>query len=436
MSDWTLGLVWVAVLTVAGAVVRAAGTALVSVRRARMRDLADDGSSSARRVLRFLEDPSRSNAGTQALVTVIWLLTAAVAAVTVGPSLRDLFLRSGAPLAHAHATALAVVLLTAAVALVVLVFGEIIPRTLAVELAERIALGVALPAAWVARIALPLVGAATGIANLFLRPVGLKARVGSVVLSEEELMMMVEAGEEDGVIEEDEREMIDSVLEFTDTVVRQVMVPRIDMNVLEDTDTVDQAVEEILRCGHSRIPVYQDTVDNIVGIVLAKDLLRLQKQGGGKPVRGVMRPAFFVPENKKVSDLLAEFRAGNQQLAIVRDEYGGTAGLVTVEDLIEEIVGEIRDEYDQEEPQIIPLEGSRWALDARLSIEDLNEELDLDLPEDEYETVGGFVFGLLGTEPKVGDSVVYEGWRFTITEKKDSRLRKIEAAPVSPEQQA
>jgi len=210
----------------------------------------------------------------------------------------------------------------------------------------------------------------------------------------------------DAVIEEDKREMIHSVVEFGETVVREVMVPRIDMVCVEDTTTVDGVLRQIIEKGHSRIPVYRETIDQIVGIVHVKDLLSHVKAGHHSLlVREVMRPAFFVPESKRLDDLLREMRRKRTQMAIVVDEYGGTAGLVTVEDLVEEIVGPILDEYDVDEKLFETVNDHTAIVDGRLSIEEVNELMGLELPAGEVDTIGGFVYSLLGHVPAQGEKV-------------------------------
>ena len=402
----------------------AGGVALVSARRTRLRDMADLGNKRARCLLRVLEDPGQITATTEMAVRTLWLATAAVTYLGFTPPFCSALVSYGVQWPLPFALFILTVLLSA----YLLIFIDLVPRSLGAHMAESLAIVVYGPLDVTAKVLSPFVNIVTAIANGVVKPIGGKCRLGVPVRSEEELKLLVEAVEDEGVIEEGEREMIDSIFEFNDTLVRQVITPRIDMHAMSVESSVDEVLDEIIESGHSRIPVYDTTVDSVIGVVHAKDLLAAARRsnGGTVTVRDVMRAAFFVPENKKVSDLLGEFRKTKQQLAIVRDEYGGTAGLVTVEDLIEEIVGEIQDEYDQEEPQVTIQEGDTYLVEARTSISDLNEELDLNLSDDEFETIGGFVFGLLGKEPEVGDTARYNGYLFTVTEKDDRRVRKIQ----------
>ncbi len=251
--------------------------------------------------------------------------------------------------------------------------------------------------------------------------------------------MLVEAGEEEGVIEIEEKQMIHSIFDFTDTVARQVMVPRTDIDAAPVNASLMELLNTITTTGHTRIPIYEENIDSIIGIVHAKDLLPILQEGRPEfDMHEVVREAYFIPETKDVDELLAEFRHGNIQMAIVRDEYGGTAGLVTVEDLLEEIVGEIRDEYDVEEPMVHSSDADRALVSARMSVDDLNEHMSLDIPEsEEYETIGGFVFDLFGRQPEEGECVSWRNLDFVVAELDAGRLQKIEVIrtdrPIEPE---
>lgn len=436
MNGWVWYILTIIGLVLLGGFFTAASTALVSVRRSRIRELADERNRKARRILRLLEDPTSVTAASAMAAMLCWLLAAAVSAVGPVQWLSALLSRAPYQFIVQQSLAISMVLVTLLVTILLISIGELFFKSLAAHNAERFALALIGPAVVVGSLLRPLVRLVSGLSNLLLLPFGTRARLTWPALTEEELMVLVEAGQEEGVIEEDERDMIDSILEFTDTVVRQVMVPRIDMQVVSQETSLREVVEGVMAEGHSRIPVYENTVDNVIGIVHAKDLLGAISSGAADSMSlpELMRPAFFIPENKRISELLAEFRMNNQQMAIVRDEYGGTAGLVTVEDLIEEIVGEIRDEYDKEEPLILVQDDSCYLVDARTNIDDLNEQIDSDFPEDEYETIGGLIFGLLGKDPEVGDSVDYEDWRLKVQEKEERRLRKILLEPIAPDQ--
>jgi CBS domain containing-hemolysin-like protein len=245
-------------------------------------------------------------------------------------------------------------------------------------------------------------------------------------VTEEEIRHLVDVAEEEEEIEEEERELIHSIFEFGDTVVREVMVPRPDMVNLQASKTVSDALEAISKHGYSRIPIYEGDVDNVVGVVYAKDLLKkITDLSQDAKLRGHGRAPLFVPEQKKVLELLREMQAQRIHMAIVVDEYGGTAGLVTIEDLLEEIVGEIVDEYDRDEQLIEPIDQNRVRVDARVPIDEINELLHVSLPDDEWDTVGGLVFGLTGRVPRPGEKLRYDSVEFVTEQVTGRRIQKI-----------
>jgi len=271
------------------------------------------------------------------------------------------------------------------------------------------------------------------LSRIFTFSVGLpflkaiKRREEGLLSTLEELPSLKEEGREIEELEEEEREMIQGIFEFADTTVKEVMVPRIDVISANLENSVEEVLELIVKYGHSRIPLYDRKIDNIVGIIYAKDLLQnLYQKGKDFQLRKVARKAYFVPESKGINELLREFKKKKIHMAVVVDEYGGTAGLVTLEDLLEEIVGEIQDEYDREEQLVTPLTEGTFTVGAMVSIDDLNEQLEIDLPTEDYETLGGFLYDLADSIPQEGTQLAYEGIKFLITEVKGQRITKIE----------
>lgn len=230
---------------------------------------------------------------------------------------------------------------------------------------------------------------------------------------------------EDNILEEDDREMIHGVVELGETVAKEIMVPRVDMVSVEIDTPLEEVIEIIRKSGHSRIPLYRNSPDEIIGIIYAKDLLTYALKGGDVNLSRIARKSYFIPENIKIDDLLAQMRKRKLHIAIVADEYGGTSGLVTMEDIIEEIVGEIEDEYDLEPPPIVKLGTGVYMVDATVTISDLNEELDLKLPEAEIETVGGLIYDLVGSLPETGQILEYDGIKFTVHEIDGQRIVKV-----------
>ncbi len=255
---------------------------------------------------------------------------------------------------------------------------------------------------------------------------------GAEPFMEEELRTLIEVGEEKGPLEEDERRMIHSIFEFGETLVREVMVPRTDMITVDRSTSVEALVEVIRECGHSRIPIYEGRVDRIIGILHAKDLLI--RIGSGEPITDlgdIVRPPYFVPETKKIDQLLREFQQEKTHMAIVVDEYGGTAGLVTLEDVLEEIVGEIQDEYDFEVPLYRRIDEKTLVVDAKMDLHDLNELLEIDLPTEEgYESLGGFILNLTGYVPAENDVVTYDGYDFVIEKVDGNRIVRVRIVRV------
>jgi putative hemolysin len=295
---------------------------------------------------------------------------------------------------------------------------------------ERAALLVARPALAIVRFA-PLRWISTaliGLANWILPGKGLKK---GPFVSEQELLGMVEAAAHDEVIELEERELIESIIEFGDTLAREIMVPRPDMVTVSASATVTGALDVVIEHGFSRIPVEGGTIDDILGIAYAKDLMRAEREGRGfHPVAGVVRSARFVPETKPVSDLMREMQAEKFHMAILVDEYGGVAGLVTLEDCIEELIGEIVDEYDVELPDVERLADGELRVDGGYAIDEMGELLGISLPEEDWDTVGGFVFGTLGHVPLEGESLEFAGYRFTAERVEGRRVSAVRVAPV------
>jgi putative hemolysin len=305
------------------------------------------------------------------------------------------------------------------------VLAEAMPKTWAVLSAERAALLTARPTELLLSFPpLRLVSRALiGLTNVLIPGRGLKE---GPFVSEQELLGIVEAAAEDEVIEHEERELIESIIEFGDTVAREVMVPRPDMVIIEHDSTVTEALDLAIAHGFSRLPVHAEDGDDIIGLVYLKDVIRAEREGrGDHPALELARPVRFIPENKPVARLMREMQAGKFHLAIVADEYGRIAGLITLEDCLEELVGEIVDEYDIEELAVQRLPSGDYLVDGGIQVEELNELLDVHIPDEEWDTLGGFLFGTLEHVPETGESVDYDGWRFAVEEVEGRRVRLV-----------
>ena len=420
-----------AVLIALNAFFSASEIAVISVPKLRLKQLIDSGNKTAPVLFRLADDSSRFLATIQIGVTLMGFLASATAAVGLSAGLADLIRRIPIASVENVAEGLSVAIITIVLSLVVLVFGELVPKSLGLAHSERIALFVARPIDFLARLAAPLVRFLVWITNLLAKPFGGQPRRGMPIVTQEEIKTLVDAGEEGGVIEEDEKEMICSIFEFGETVAREVMVPRMDVLAIDVETPLLEALDVVIKHNHSRVPVYQDSIDNIVGILYAKDLLKvLHERGraGANEVRlaDIVRPAAFTPESKKVSELFEEMQKRRIHMAIVIDEYGGTAGIVTIEDILEEIVGEIQDEYDQGEELEIQASGeSEWLINARANLGDINDALHVHFPVADADTLGGFIYTQLGKIPLPGDEVSHENVRLKVVNVAGRRIGKV-----------
>ena len=404
----------------------AAEIAFVTVRRTRLDELADEGDRRAARALRLLKDPGRFLAVIQVAITFLGALASAVAAVSIVELLATPL--SGVSWIGERAGALALLVVTLLVSIVSIVLGELIPKGFALANPDRIALAASGPISLFAKIVSPLVALLVLLTKAISKPFGIDP-TRTPELSAAEIRLIVEQGSQQGVLEAEEEQMISAVMSLSDSKLHEVMVPRIDIVAIDQEASFDEAVEVVLKEGHSRTPLYRESVDHIVGILYAKDLLRLIAAGGPRPrLRDIMRPALFVPESQSVDDLLHELQRRKVHMAVVLDEYGGTAGLVTIEDLLEEIVGEIQDEFDEEEPMKVEIGPGEVILDGRADIDDLTELVEpaLELEDDEeYDTLGGFVYHRIGRVPVVGDAVVIEPFVITVIKVSGRRVGKV-----------
>jgi putative hemolysin len=431
-----LDLAIVLVLILVGGFFAASEIALITVKRHRLSKLIEEGSRAARVAQRLTQDPSRFLATIQIGLTFLGFLASAVGAVSLSGTLADLVRLIPLEVIRGAADEISFVLITLLIALASIIFGELVPKTLALGSPDRFALIVARPIGWIDRALRPIVWFVSTVSNVLVRALGGKDRPQAGYLSTEELKMLVETGSEQGGIEEDEKEMIHGVIELAETQVHQVMVPRIGIQAVEVSDPIGDVLEMIVRAGHSRVPVYEENLDNVIGILYAKDLLPYLMPGAAPTsqidIRVLARQAAYVPEAKPVDELLREMRANKVHIAIVVDEYGGTSGLITMEDVVEEIVGEIEDEYDREESLIEPLEEEdliAYRVDGRVSMDDLRDLFELsdaeEEDEDEYDTVGGYIVHRVGRIPLPGAVVPFRDVTLRVELAEPRRIAKV-----------
>jgi len=406
----------VVILWVFSGVLALAETAFVRVSRIRLLALADEGDKRAKRVLRLLDRPER----TLNSVLLLVLGTQMGAATILGSALKP------------EAGVLWVLVGVLAEVFVVFTLFEVIPKTFALQHSERAALMTSGLLSFVTGF-LPLrvlTSLFIAVANWIIPGKGL--RRGPFV-TEEEILTMADVAAQESSIEKQERELIHSIFHFGDTVVREVMRPRTDVVAVEADATADAVIERAIREGRSRLPVYEGSLDEVVGLVFLKDLVARSRVGeGSRPVRACLRPAQFVPESKPVADLLREMQSEKFHMAVVVDEYGGTAGLVTMEDLLEEIVGEITDEYDIDEPVVESLGDGAWRVPGRTPIDEVNELLGASLSDEEWDTVGGLVFNSLGHVPIEGECFSVDGFEVCAERIQGRRIVSVVFRPLGP----
>jgi CBS domain containing-hemolysin-like protein len=435
MLDLNSGLIFILVMLAINSVLAAARAAFVNVSRVRLRQRVEQGAGGASLALRVAEDAITLLATLRLSQTFCRFGIASQAALLLTPLLASQVQVGAAVNPQASALIFFIALLLGT--MLVVSVGEFLPEALALRSPDSTALFFAPLVALLEWLLSPLVRFLLWLSARISAPV---AGQRMPIVTEEEIKTLVDAGEEGGAIEEDEKEMIYSIFAISDTWAREIMVPRIDVLALDVQTPLGEAIDALLKAGHSRAPVYEVNIDNILGILYAKDMLRLWKDGAsmeGGTLRNLLRPAYFIPETKKANELLAELQQKRIHMAVVVDEYGGTAGIVTLEDIVEEIVGDIRDEYDvNEESYVERVSDTEYIFDARIDLDEVNELLNLKLPTEDSDSLGGFIYGRLGHVPVPNEKVPAPGVQFEVLTVTGRRIRKVRAVlqPPEPEQ--
>jgi putative hemolysin len=387
----------------------ASETALMSLSKIRLRHMVDEKVKGANKVDKLVENPSKL-----------------LGTILVGNNIVNIA-------ASAFATAIAisifkdkgVVIATVAMTILVLIFGEITPKSLAAQNSEKVSLGVAGPISIMIIIFKPIVAVTTFVANGFIRLLGGKINKNQPYITEDELKTIVDVSEEEGVLEIEEKEMIYNVFEFGDLQVKDVMVQRVDIVALEVKSTFEEVMEVIKREQFSRIPIYRETIDDIVGILNVKDLVMFRHENGDFSLEKYMREPCYTFEFKKITDLFREMKKDRIHLAVVLDEYGGTVGIVTLEDLVEEIVGDISDEYDEDENEIDVVKEDEYIVSGSVRIDEINDLIGTSIESEEFDSVGGFIIGQLGRFPEAAEAVEYNSIKFVIEDIDKNRIKKV-----------
>lgn len=421
-----LQLLLLLILTLINAFFAASEMAMIAVDRNRLNEKAEKGNKRAQLILNLRKEQSRFLSTIQVGITFANLFSAAYAATGISTKVGALLARVGL----AYSERISLVIVTLILSFFTLVFGELVPKRVALQAPERFAMFSVGAINLFSKITKPFVALLSFSTNTVLKLLGISLEGVEEKVTMEDLKAIVNVGQEQGVINPVEKGMIDSIIVFDDKLAEEIMTARTEVFMIDVNDPIEDYLEELMRLQYSRIPVYEDNVDNIIGILYVKDLLKSSYDEGFKDVdlREIIRPAYFVPERKNINDLFLDLKASRNHIAILIDEYGGFSGIVTMEDLIEEIVGEIDDEYDHDDPDVTQVNSRSYLVKGSLSIMDLNQRLDLHLDEqtEDYDSVGGLMITELGYIPESGDnsSVVVDGITFTIVEVEDNRIQK------------
>lgn len=442
VTSLILKIVLLLVLILVNAFFAMSEIAIISLNDAKLEKQAQEGNKKAKKLLKLTSNPSKFLSTIQIGVTLAGFLSSASASQSfvdmLSGGLEKISILTNIPSSVIDGFSLVVI--TLITSYFSLVLGELVPKRVAMYNPEKISFRIAGVLTFVATVTKPFVKVLSLSMNGILRLMGIDPNAEPEEVTEEEIRMMVDVGGEKGVIEDTQKEMINNIFEFDDIDAGDIMTHRTDVSAVEINDPIQDVVEIAEKEGYSRIPVYEESLDKIIGIVYIKDLIgyigsSVPKQ---ESLRNIMREPYFVPESMKCGVLFQEMTARRVQMAVVVDEYGGTAGIVTLEDLVESIVGNIQDEYDNEEEEFSVIDETTFTVDGTTSIDEVNEHVGVNLPEDEYDTIGGFVISLLGYLPQDGEmnEVDYENLHFTILNLEDKRIGKlkVEILPVEDEE--
>ncbi|MCI9596387.1 MAG: HlyC/CorC family transporter [Firmicutes bacterium] len=427
-SPLAVQFIFLFALIIINAFFAAAEMAVVSVNKNKIKILAQEGNKRAIAVQNLLENPNVFLSTIQVAITLAGFLASASAAVGLSDDLGGLL--EGLGLSYTVATDLAVVIVTIILSYVTLVLGELFPKRLALQHSERIAMLVVRPIKCIAVFSKPFVWFLSASVNVLLRLTRQKVDMDDEEFSEDEVMSMLEVGQESGVLKEEGKKMINSIFAFDDKLAYEIMTPRTDVFSIDINDPMEEYIDELMELRYSRIPVYDDDSDKVIGILNIKDYLIKAREEGfdNVDIGTIIRKPYFVPETKNIDSLFYELQTTRQQIAILIDEYGGFSGIVTMEDIIEEVMGDIDDEYDEEEPEIQQLDESTYLMDGAMDLDDINEELGTVLESDNSETIGGFIIDILGEIPDESEEdriVEFENYIFKIESVKDRRIESV-----------
>ena len=418
-------LLFLAFLTLVNAFFAGAEMAVVSVNKNRIKVLADEGSKRAALLQTLFEDSTKFLSTIQVAITLAGFFSSASAATGISQVLGGWIAQFEIP----YSNTIAVVVVTIILSYFTLVFGELVPKRIALQKAEAFSLFVVQPIYIISKILSPFIKLLSLSTNGFLHLIGMKTENLEEAVSEEEIKKMLETGSENGVFNEIEKEMINSIFSFDDKTAKDVMVPRREVFAIDIEEPLEKILDEILETRHSRIPVYEEQIDNIIGILQVKDVMieARKKSFEEVDIRALLKEAFFVPDGKSTDELFREMQKTKNRMAVLIDEYGGVSGILTVEDLVEEVMGEITDEHEEEVVELQKIGEKEYLLDGSILIEELNEKLNLKLETENYDTLSGYLIEELGYIPKDSGQCELDadGVHFKILEVKEKRIRKV-----------
>ena len=412
----------------------AAEFAMVKVRASQIEIKANQGSYPSKIAKRITENLNQYLSATQLGITLASLGLGWIGESVVSQLIINLFDAAGHSLDPSRAHKIAFPIAFAAITIMHIVFGELAPKSIAILYPLRTVTSISLPMQIFYLLFRPFIWFLNGFANLVLRMCGLNLSKTQDIHTEAELRLLLTESEEGGAIGTSEHDLIQNVFEFDDRVVRQILIPRVKIAAIDVESTREEIITRVIEEGYSRMPVYKDSLDNIIGIIYTKDLLRVMHEKNMKSINQLLRPAYFIPINKRINDLLREFQTQHIQMGIVTNEFGGTAGIVTMEDIIEELVGEIQDEYDDEKPPVEKKSETEFIVNATANISDVNDVLPVELPESPgYDTVSGLLNTIYGRIPAVNEKRIYGGYEFTILKRFKHSVDSVKMVVVNEE---
>ncbi|ALB46565.1 hemolysin family protein [Clostridium beijerinckii] len=424
-TNITSQLILIVILTLVNAFFASAEMAIVSLNKNKLKFLEEEGNKKAKILLKLMEEPTNFLSTIQVGITLAGFFSSASAATGISEDLARYLNRMNIP----YSGQIALVIVTIILSYITLVFGELFPKRIALKKSEEIAMFAVKPIVYISKIAIPFVKLLSASTNILVKLVGLDKEDLDEKVSKAEIKSFLEVGREHGVINETETEMINSIFEFDDKLADEVMTPRTGVYMINIETPLNEYLDELIEERYSRVPVYEEDIDNIIGILYLKDFFAESRKHGFEnvDVRSILHPPYFVPENKNIDELFKELQTSKKHIAVLIDEYGGFSGIVSIEDLIEEVMGNIDDEYDEDEPSIKVMDKNTFLIPGMLSISDFNDYFNVHIESENYDTMSGFIIETIGRIPEGTDekNIEYKNLIFKIEEVKEKRIEKI-----------